>query len=97
MRTEEQHYTLVWSTFFVRTAKRFLKRHPEMRGVFSDVLHKLECNPQDPELRLHSLRGKLAGRQAVSLTYSYRIVLTLEVAEREIILLDVGSHDEVYG
>ena len=97
MRTEEQHYTLVWPAFFERTARRFLKHHPEMRGVFSDVLHKLERNPRDPELRLHELRGKLAGRQAVSLTYSYRIVLTLKITEREIILLDVGSHDEVYG
>jgi len=25
----------------------------------------------------------------------YRIILTIEVTDREIILLDVGSHDEV--
>jgi mRNA-degrading endonuclease YafQ of YafQ-DinJ toxin-antitoxin module len=42
------------------------------------------------------LSGKLAGCYAVSLTYSYRITLTLMVSEKEIILLDIGSHDEVY-
>jgi hypothetical protein len=26
----------------------------------------------------------------------YRIVLTIAVMDREIILLDIGSHDEVY-
>lgn len=26
----------------------------------------------------------------------YRIILTLAVTDKEIILLDVGSHDEVY-
>ena len=97
MKAENQFYTLVWPVFFKRTARRFLKRHPDLRGVFSDVLHRLERDPYDPELRLHALRGKLSGHQAVSLTYSYRIVLTLEISEREIVLLDVGSHDEVYG
>ena len=35
--------------------------------------------------------------QAVSLTYSYRTTLTLQITEHEILLLDIGSHDEVYG
>ena len=26
----------------------------------------------------------------------YRIILTIEVTDKEIILLDIGSHDEVY-
>lgn len=89
-------YSLVWSASFIRTAKRFLRRHPDLRGVFSDVVHRLERDPHDPELRLHPLQGKLAGKQAVRLTFSYRIVLTIEVVEREVILLDIGSHDEVY-
>jgi hypothetical protein len=40
--------------------------------------------------------GKLAGCYAVSLTHSYRITLTLLITEKEIILLDIGSHDDVY-
>lgn len=35
--------------------------------------------------------------QAVSLTYSTRITLTVQVTESEILLFDIGSHDEVYG
>jgi hypothetical protein len=31
----------------------------------------------------------------VSITYDYRIVLMIEVTDREVILLDIGSHDEV--
>jgi hypothetical protein len=26
----------------------------------------------------------------------YRIILTIEITEKEIVLLDIGSHDEVY-
>jgi hypothetical protein len=28
--------------------------------------------------------------------YSYRLTLTLFITEREIVLLDIGSHDEGY-
>ena len=53
-------------------------------------------DPFQPRLRLHPLQGPLQGIYAVRLTYKYRIVLTFKPAEREIVLLDVGSHDEVY-
>lgn len=89
-------FALVWTPSFVRTAKKFLSKHRDLTKTFSLVLHKLEMDPHDPELRLHPLSGKLAGKHAVSLTYSYRIVIRLVVTESEIILLDVGSHDEVY-
>ena len=89
-------FTLVWTASFKRTAKKFLARHRDLTDTFSLVLHKLESNPYDSELRLHPLSGRLAGKHAVSLTYSYRIVLRLEITENEIILHDVGSHDEVY-
>ena len=90
-------YTLVWTSSFARTAHKFLSRHRDLSDTFSLVLHKLEVDPYDPELRLHPLAGRLAGKHAVSLTYSYRIVIRLELSESEIILHDVGSHDEVYG
>ena len=89
-------FSLIWTATFKRNAKRFLKRHRELIGDFSSVLHKLEQNPEDPELRLHPLKGKLAGKHAASLTYSYRIVIRLEISDSDIYLLDVGSHDDVY-
>lgn len=89
-------YTLVWTQSFKRTAKKFLSRHRDLTGTFAEVLHRLETDPMDPVLRLHDLTGRLKGKQAVSLTYSYRIVLCLEITEHEIILHDVGSHDDVY-
>ena len=89
-------YTLVWTQTFLRTARKFLRRHPELAGVLADVLGQLETDPTAPRLRLHRLQGKHRGKHAVSLTYSHRIVLILRIAEREVTLLDIGSHDEVY-
>ena len=89
-------YTLVWTETFARTAKRFLRRHPELRATLAGILRNLETDPSHPSLKLHPLHGQLEGRQAVRLTYSYRIILRVEIREREIILLDIGSHDDVY-
>ena len=56
----------------------------------------LKRDPFQPHLKYHRLSGKLKGFQAVSVTFRYRIILTLGIADNEIILLDIGSHDEVY-
>ena len=89
-------FTLVWTATFERTARKFLRRHPDLAGLLEDVLHQLESDPNAPKLRLHRLSGKDSDKHAVSLTYSYRIVLILKLTADEIILLDVGLHDEVY-
>lgn len=89
-------FTLVWTETFLRTARKFLRRHRDLKGLFEDVLHQLETDPASPRLRLHSLHGRHSGKHAVRLTYEYRIVLILRMAAREIVLLDIGSHDEVY-
>jgi len=89
-------YTLVWSPSFTRSAEKFVKNHPDLRDKFAAVLRELENDPFQPQLKYHQLGGNFKGIQAVSITYSYRITLTIVVTDREIILLDVDSHDEVY-
>ena len=90
-------WTLGATDSFDSSARKFLAKHPDLRPRFAETLEKLRADPFEPSLRLHPLGGKLQGLQAVSLTYSYRITLTLQVTEHEILLIDIGSHDEVYG
>ena len=89
-------WRLIFTDQYTRRAARFLKRHPEMVGVYSKALHLLEANPHHLSLRLHALRGKLAGLHSVSITMSFRISLELIVTDKDIILINVGDHDEVY-
>lgn len=89
-------YSIVTPRQFLRQARKFFKRHPELKPRFARVLGDLQEDPFEPHLELHPLSGKLAGCHAVSLTHNYRITLTLLITSKEIILLDVGSHDEVY-
>jgi len=90
-------WTLVTTASFDRRARKFLTRHPDLRPRLAETLEKLRADPFEPSLRLHPLTGKLQGLQAVNLNYSYRITLTLQITEHEILLLDIGTHDEVYG
>jgi mRNA-degrading endonuclease YafQ of YafQ-DinJ toxin-antitoxin module len=89
-------YTLVWSAGFTRSAEKFIKSHPDLREKFAAILRELEKDPFQPHLKYHQLRVNFKGVQAVSITYSYRITLTIVVSDKEIFLLDIGSHDEVY-
>lgn len=89
-------YALIWSPRFTRTARKFIQNHCELKIKFANILRDLERDPFQPHLKYHQLSGKLKGIQAVSLTDSYRITLTVVISDNEIILLDVGSHDEVY-
>ena len=70
-------YRLVWTNTFSRTARKFLKRNPDLRAEFERTLRQLEENPAHPKWRLHPLTGRLAGKHAVSLNYSHRLVLIL--------------------
>ena len=89
-------YTLVWTAHFTRAAGKFVKRHPELKKKVALILRDLEKDPFQPHLDYHHLGGKQTGVQAVSITDSYRITLTVIITKKEIILLDIGSHDEVY-
>jgi mRNA-degrading endonuclease YafQ of YafQ-DinJ toxin-antitoxin module len=89
-------YTIITTEYFLRRARKFLRKHPDLRGRFVQIVGDLKADPFAPHLAYHHLGGKLKDVQAVSITYDHRIILTIEITEREIILLDIGSYDEVY-
>lgn len=89
-------YTIVTPVSFLKTAKKFLNYHPELKDRFKNIIDLLQKNPNSPALKIHPLSGKLKGMQAVHLTYKYRITLIVKFTQKEIILLDIGNHNEVY-
>lgn len=90
------NYKLVYTQSYNKRAAKFLKRHPELTGQYEKTLKLLELDPFHPSLRLHQLKGKLKELSAVSINVSYRITLEFFMIEKEIILVNVGQHDEVY-
>lgn len=89
-------YRLIYPESYLKKAKKFLRKHPEMHNQYQKALELLEVNPHHPSLRLHGLQGRLSGLSSVPINISYRIVLEMVIRDNDIILVDVGNHDRVY-
>ena len=89
-------YRLVYTESYNKRAAKFLKQHPDLLGQYEKTLKLLEINPLHPALRLHALKGRLQGLCSVSINISYRITLEMIIEEKDIILVNVGRHDQVY-
>jgi mRNA-degrading endonuclease YafQ of YafQ-DinJ toxin-antitoxin module len=89
-------YRLIYPESYVRKARKFLGKHPEVRNQYQKTLELLEVNPHHSALRLHGLQGRLSGLSSASINMSYRIVLEMVIRDNDIILVDVGNHDQVY-
>jgi len=89
-------FSVTTSDQFLRQARKFFKKNADLKPSFASVFEALKQDPFQPVLGIHQRSGKLSGCYAVRLTYSYRITLTVMITAKEIILLDIGSHDEVY-
>ena len=89
-------FRLLTTPRFDRQLHHFRRAHPDLRERVDWTLADPESDPHSPRLRLHPLQGQHAGLHAVSVTRSYRIVLSLDASAEEVLLVGIGSHDEVY-
>jgi len=92
--------TLIWGKTFLRAFKRFSKKHPDLIRDIEKTLRLLVEDPFAPQLETHKLKGKLSGSWACKVGYDLRIVFDFvkkeEQGEADILLLEIGSHEEVY-
>lgn len=91
---------IVWSEAFSRDFKRLIRRNPQLRDPVEKTLERPSANSFDPSLKTHKLKGEYLGRWSCSLNYSNRIAFRFmknpDSGENEILLLTLGSHDDLY-
>jgi addiction module RelE/StbE family toxin len=91
---------IIWSTPFVKSVKRVVKRRATLRNEIEETVKLLARDTFAPSLETHKLKGNLAGFWACSVGYDLRIVFDFVQIEGEqeagIKLLEIGTHDEVY-
>ncbi len=92
--------TLIWDNSFLRAFRRTTKKHPQLRHEIERTLRLLAEDPFAAHLATHKLKGKLAGSWACSVGYDLRVVFAFVDSgsgkEEEILLIEIGTHDEVY-
>lgn len=89
-------YNIKQTDTFEKTSLKFFKKHRDLVPKFQKVLEKLTSDPFEHSLKTHKLKGNLSEFHACSLTYQYRVVLTIEIKDEEIVLVNIGTHDDVY-
>ena len=89
-------YQILYSDTYIRRVKKFFLKHPDLEKPYQKILRLLEENPNHPSLRLHALHGRLQGLFSISINLKFRITLQLLIQKDTLILIDIGSHDEVY-
>lgn len=90
-------YKLIYTESYEEKARRFLKKHPEIKGQYTKCLTLLELNPYHPSLRLHQFKTASFSGYSVSINLSYRISVEFLVTDQEILLVNIGDHQEIYG
>ena len=91
---------LVLTAKFKRSFRKFVSRNSQLQKKIEKTLKQMEEDVFASQLGTHSLKGKLLGLKSCSCGYDCRIIFSLEIDEETkeevIILLDIGTHDEVY-
>ena len=85
---------------FDRSYQRYVGRDRVRRNNVDAALRRLAADMDDPRLRTHALTGDLGSTYACSCGYDCPIVFKIQANPshkiREVLLIEVGTHDEVY-
>ena len=91
---------IAWTPKSLSSFKRLVRKNPQLRIAIAKTLKQLENDCYHPSLRTHKLTGNLADVWSCSIDYQYRILFEFikdsKTEENAILLLNLGSHDEVY-
>lgn len=75
--------------------KDFKKLPQNIRDAFLERIHLFSINPYDPILKDHALKGHLIGKRSFSVTGDIRVIYRY-IDETTVLLLQIGSHNQVY-
>ncbi len=89
-------YEIRFSEGYEKRAIKFFKKHKDLFDRYRKTIELLQLNPQHPSLRIHKLQGKLNQYASVSINMQYRVIVDFIIVDKVIILIDIGSHDDVY-
>jgi addiction module RelE/StbE family toxin len=80
---------------FRKSYRKLVRRNPEVSFEILECLIAFHQDPFTPKLKTHKLKGSLSLFYAFSVQADLRIIFRFD-DEGDIIVVDIGSHDEVY-
>ena len=89
-------YKIIEPLSYTKKAIKFFKKHPNLLDRYEKTIKLMELDPFHPSLRLHKLKGLLAEYYSISISMQYRIIIEFVIEDKQIILINIGTHDKVY-
>jgi len=87
--------SIVWDPGFKKAYQKKIKTDDNLKRKFWKTMKLFSSNPFSKQLRTHKLTGTLKGLWAFSVDYDTRVIFSF-LKDDEVLLIDIGSHDEVY-
>jgi addiction module RelE/StbE family toxin len=84
-----------FSASFKRAFKKRISPDPECEKLFWKKVEVFIANPNHPSLKTHKLSGVLEGLSSFSINHDIRVIFK-PADKNRVLLMDIGSHDEVY-
>jgi len=86
---------VVWDNKFKRAYKKKIANSVRLKKKFEQAVNLFASDPFYPRLRSHKLSGRLEGSWSFYVDYDCRVIFDF-LNEKEVLLIDIGTHDEVY-
>jgi len=83
-------------SYYKKFTKHFEKLTPKLQSKTIETVELFRKNPYNISLKNHALKGKMNGKRAISVTGDIRIVFEEYDGYVLVVMLDVGTHDQVY-
>ncbi|MBM2813475.1 MAG: addiction module toxin, RelE/StbE family [Ignavibacteria bacterium] len=93
-------FNVVISERFKRSYKKFVKSYPHLQEKIDSIIIELSKEPFSQIISTHKLSGDLFELYACKCGYDCRIIFSIEKMDEPqdniILLVDIGTHDDVY-
>lgn len=87
---------IIPSSAFLRSVKKWCKKDSSLRTILENVLDTLLKNPSYPSLKSHKVSSQHGTVFASWVTGELRLLWDF-TKEGDILLIDMGTHKEMYG
>lgn len=89
-------YNIIATKKFEKKLSKLIKNSTNFHNKINNILTTLVENPFENIYGSHKLKGKLIDFYSCSCGYDCRILYKVHKEELTIMLIDIGTHDEIY-
>ncbi len=86
---------IFYQNSFKKSYKKRFVYNKKLKKIISLRIEQFTLNPDDPQLRTHTLLGSKKGLRSFSVTGDIRIIFYYD-QDNNAILVDIGTHNQVY-